>query len=74
MDLYNFSMAERLSNAIGRFEEYDNGGRGFGWKESLRVRVNLDITKPLRRGIKVNLEEPLGSCWTPIFDLQAPVH
>lgn len=66
MDLYNLSMVERLSNAIGRFEEYDNGGRGFDWKESLQVRVTLDISKPLHRGINVKLEEPLGNCWTPI--------
>lgn len=65
MDLYNRSMAERLGNAIGRFVDYDNG-RGFGWKESLRVRVTLDIGNPLRHGIKVRLAEPLGSIWTPI--------
>lgn len=29
MDLYNISIAERLRNAIGRFEECDNGGKGF---------------------------------------------
>lgn len=61
MDLFNQSMAERLGNAIGQLVEYDNDGRGYGWKESLRVRVNLDITRPLRRGIKVRLDEPLGS-------------
>ncbi|MDV3193917.1 MAG: hypothetical protein Q8835_02510 [Sweet potato little leaf phytoplasma] len=67
MDLYNHLMAERLDNAIGQFEEFDNGGgRGVGWKESLWVRVTMDITKPLRRGIKVKLDEPLGSIWTPI--------
>lgn len=48
MYLFNLWMAERLGNAIGKFEDYDLGGRGFGWKESLRVRVILDITKPLR--------------------------
>lgn len=47
MDLFNVSMAEKLENAIGRFEEYDNGRRGFGWKESLRVKVTLDIIRPL---------------------------
>lgn len=66
MELFNASMAARLRNAIGRFEEYDNDGRNFGWKKSMRVRVTLDITKPLRRCIKVNLDEPLGRCWTPI--------
>lgn len=66
MDLYNQSMAECLGNAIGHFLEYDNGSRGYGWKKSLRVHVTLDIMRPLRRGIKVRLDEPLGSIWTPI--------
>lgn len=48
VDLYNRSMAERLGNAIGHIQEYDNGGRGYGWKESLRVRITIDITRPLR--------------------------
>lgn len=63
MDLYNSSMAERLGNAVGSFIDYDSGRR---WRESLRVRVHLDITRPLRRGIKVKLHDPLGSCWSPI--------
>lgn len=66
MDLYNRSMAERLGNAIGQFQEYDNEGRGYGWKESLRVRIILDITHPFRRGIKVWLDDSLGSVWSPI--------
>lgn len=66
MDLYTQSMVERLGNAIGQFQSYDNGGQGYGWKESLRVRVILDITRPLWRGIKVRLDEPLGSVWTSI--------
>lgn len=71
MDLYNRSMAERFGNAIGRFVDYDNG-RGFGWKECLRVRVILDIGNPLRRGIKVRLAEPLGSIWMPIRSEKLP--
>lgn len=66
MDVYNISTAERLGNTIGKFEAFDSGNRGLGWKESLQVRVTLDITKPQRRCIKVNLDDPMGSCWTPI--------
>lgn len=62
MDLYNASMVERLGNAIGRFEEYDIGGRGFRWKESLCFGL-LWISQDLS---KVNLDDPIGSCWTPI--------
>lgn len=66
MDLYNSAMVERLGNALGNFVDYDNGGRRHGWKESIRVRVQIDISKTLRRGIKVKLDEPLGSCWSLI--------
>lgn len=66
MDLYNSSMADRLGNVVGTFVDYANGDRRYRWKESICVRVQLDISKPLRRGIKVKLDDPMGSCWSPI--------
>lgn len=62
----NASMAQRLGNAIGKFEYVDCSDDKFFWGASLRVRVSIDINKPLRRGVKVNLEGPIGGCWTPI--------
>lgn len=35
MDIYNSSMVEHLGNAVGKFVDYDNGGRRHGWKESI---------------------------------------
>lgn len=48
------------------FEEYDCGHRGHGWSENLRVRVTLDISRPLRRAIKVNIDGSLNGCWSQI--------
>lgn len=33
---------------------------------SLRVRVSVDIQKPIRRGVKVNLEGSMRGVWIPI--------
>jgi hypothetical protein len=35
---------------MGEVEEVDVIGDGVGWGRCLRIRVNLDITKPLDRG------------------------
>lgn len=59
-------MAIRLGNALGGFEEADCDDLNPDWGSNLRVRVMLDISKPLRRGIKLNLDGPIGGAWIPI--------
>jgi hypothetical protein len=43
-----------IGNKIGVTEECDVGSDGMGWGEFLRVRVNVDISKPLCRGKKIS--------------------
>ncbi|XP_022156185.1 uncharacterized protein LOC111023135 [Momordica charantia] len=66
MSWLNKTMAIRLGNAIGNFVDVDCNEKGFSWGASLRIRVLIDITKPLRRGIKINIDGPMGGCWIPI--------
>ena len=38
---------ERLGEAIGNVETVDVSTNGVGWGPYLRVRISLDVTKPL---------------------------
>lgn len=66
MACMNATMAKKLGDAVGTFEDVDCNEDGLCWGASLRVRVRIDITKPLRRGIKINVDGPIGGCWIPI--------
>jgi hypothetical protein len=39
-----------LGSSVGTVEAVDTDGRGIGWGEFLRVRILIDLTKPLARG------------------------
>lgn len=59
-------MAEKLGNAIGEFVEVDCDESGNCWGFSSKIRVITDITKPLRRGIKINIDGSMNGYWVPI--------
>ena len=44
---------ERLGEAIGNAETVDVSTNGVGWGPYLRVRISLDVTKPLQRGLLI---------------------
>jgi hypothetical protein len=45
----------KIGESIGRVEEVDVTGEGIGWGRCLRIRVQVDITKPLERGRALEL-------------------
>ncbi|KAL2903855.1 hypothetical protein RDABS01_002565 [Bienertia sinuspersici] len=48
------SMAVAIANKMGKFVDFD-GTDPFGYKKYMRFRVDLDISKPLMRGLKVQV-------------------
>jgi 14-3-3 protein epsilon len=57
MGLMKESVGVRLANYIGSFVEYDkNNGSSF-WRQYMRVRVKLDVCKPLKKDTKVMNKE-----------------
>ncbi|KAL2895154.1 hypothetical protein RDABS01_011063 [Bienertia sinuspersici] len=46
------SMAMAIANRIGTFVEFDSSNP-FGYRKFMRFRVDLDISKPLMRGMKI---------------------
>ncbi|GLT72800.1 hypothetical protein SLA2020_447040 [Shorea laevis] len=46
----------KIGSSVGMVEEVDTNEDGVGWGEYLRVRIILDITKPLARGRILKLQ------------------
>lgn len=57
------AMAMRLGNDVGVCEDVDCDADDLCWGESLRVKIKYDITIPIQRGIKINIDVPTGGCW-----------
>jgi hypothetical protein len=49
-------IGRKIGATVGVVEAVDTDSRGIGWGEYLRVKILLDITKPLPRGRKINIE------------------
>lgn len=47
------SVGRALGNFIGIFLEYDASNRGDAWKPFMRIRVEVDVNTPLKRGKKI---------------------
>jgi 14-3-3 protein epsilon len=57
MGLMKENVGVRLANYIGSFVEYDkNNGSSF-WRQYMRIRVKLDVRKPLKKDTKVTNKE-----------------
>lgn len=53
---------ERVGGALGDVAEVDVPANGVGWGPFLRIRVSIDITKPIPRGRLVTFHS-LGQMW-----------
>lgn len=62
----NKLMAKRIEDAIGSFLEVDSDQDNFCWGESLRIKILIDITKPLRRGVWIKPREDQERMWINI--------
>jgi hypothetical protein len=52
-------IAVKIGESLGRLEEVDLAGDGAGWGRCLRIRVEIDLTKPLERGRALKLERKI---------------
>lgn len=52
----NLTVGQQIGSAMGHVEEVDVDEEGMEWGESLKVKINLDLQKPLMRGrmLKIN--------------------
>lgn len=66
LGLTNRSVARTIGDDVGDLLEVDDDGGEMVAGRSLRLKIRLDIPKPLRRGIIVDLGEERGERWCPI--------
>jgi hypothetical protein len=48
-------VGKKIGATVGIVEEVDMDANGVGWGEYLRVKISVDLSKPLSMGRKVNL-------------------
>ncbi|KAL0356430.1 UNVERIFIED_CONTAM: hypothetical protein Sradi_4089900 [Sesamum radiatum] len=48
-------IASFIGNKLGQFKEVDLDSKGDVWGSSVRIRVSIDITKPLKRALKIRM-------------------
>jgi hypothetical protein len=53
----NKEVGTKMGNSLGELMEVDVVGDGMEWGSYLRLRVNIDLTKPLDRGRALNLAD-----------------
>ncbi|KAI7988460.1 Uncharacterized protein LOK49_LG13G02233 [Camellia lanceoleosa] len=53
--LMNKEVGQIVGNAIGQFLDMDFEDGGIAWGRTMRIRVAIDVRKPLRRGMKLSL-------------------
>lgn len=53
MSLMTEAIGRQLGNFFGEFLEYDVNNNSSIWRECMRVRVRLDVRKPLKRKKKI---------------------
>jgi hypothetical protein len=52
----SLEIGKRIGASMGEVEHVDTDGEGIGWGKYLRVKIRLDLHKPLQRGRKINVE------------------
>jgi hypothetical protein len=56
-------MGQKLGAVIGTMEEVDTNEHGIGWRAFLRVKVQVNVLKPLPRGTMLRMKQ--RSIWIP---------
>lgn len=62
----NEFIARKIGNILGTFQDWDSDKNSSAWGNSLRIRVRLDISKPLRRGFMLRTNGICKDCWISI--------
>lgn len=65
MGMMNEAVAKVIGDEVGKFMEMEAGGDGMATGRILRLKVRLDIRKPLRRGILMSMGEGKEDRWCP---------
>jgi hypothetical protein len=51
------AVGQSLGSIVGEVEEVDTNDDGMGWGEFLRVKIKVNVTKPLARGHTLKIKD-----------------
>jgi hypothetical protein len=54
--MHGREIGRKIGTSVRVVEAVDIDTRGMGWSAFLRVKILLDLSKPLPRGSKINIE------------------
>jgi hypothetical protein len=55
----NSEIGTMIGSSIGQVEEGETNEDGVGWGQFLRVKIRMDLTKPLMRGMRLRCKGSL---------------
>ncbi|XVF82808.1 hypothetical protein PTKIN_Ptkin16aG0079600 [Pterospermum kingtungense] len=73
LNLMSTDMAEMIGNKIGVLKRVDHNTRRLGWGRNLRLRVEIDVTKQLRRFITILRGNARDDVWGRHGKFECPV-
>lgn len=73
MDLKNESITKKLGDYIREFLEMDCERSEMSWGISIRIKVRIDISKPLLRGFMLKALGVEDNCWITIRYERLPI-
>lgn len=62
----NEIIAKKIGNMIGEFMEMDKNENCGMWGNNIRIKVKLDISRPLKRGLMLKIDETGEQLWITI--------
>lgn len=66
LGMMNLATRQAIGDEVGEFVEMDLDENGSAVGQFLRIKVKLDITKPLMRGVSLMAEKNDKPLWCPI--------
>lgn len=57
LDCMSLAIGRQIGNTVGQVEVVDVDEKGMGWGEFLRVKIKIDLSKPLPRGRVLKVRE-----------------
>lgn len=64
--VFSKDLAKSIGNLIGKYEKIDCDEDGLCWGQTMKIKVAIDVLKPLRRGVLLKLGSMADERWIPI--------
>lgn len=63
VEFMNADVGKDIGNSVGKFVDVEDDANGCCWGRSMKIRVILDVEKPLKRGVLVQFDRSGEPLW-----------